>query len=74
MTGEGLNEYGSKTVFQSQIDHIVIVKLAQPGIFGAVEKHTSGGNRPVVADLVFRKYLQCRSLIAGKICAPKTGI
>ena len=62
-----------KTVFQFQIDHIIIVKLAQPGVFGTVEKHASRGNLPVVADLVFCKNLTGRSLIAGKICAPKTG-
>ena len=43
----------SKAVSQSQINHIIILKLAQAGIFGAVEKHISGGDLPVVADLVF---------------------
>jgi len=46
-----------EAISQSQIDHIVIVIPAQPGVFGAVEKHASGGNYPIVADLVFRKYL-----------------
>ena len=43
----------SKTVFQPQIDHIMITILAQAGIFRAVEEHISGGNLPVVTDLVF---------------------
>ena len=46
-----------KTVSQSEIDHIVMAELAQTGIFGAVEKHITGGNLPVVTDFVFREYL-----------------
>ena len=58
----------------SQIDHIVFTILAKAGLFGAVEKHASGGNRPIVADLVFCEDLTGRSFIAGKTCAPKPGI
>ena len=61
----------SKTVSQPQIDHIIIVELAQAGSFGAVEGHISGSDLPVVTDLVFCKDLTGRSLIAGKIHAPK---
>jgi hypothetical protein len=42
-----------ETIPQSAIDHIIIVELAQTGIFWAVKEHISGGNLPVVADLVF---------------------
>ena len=65
--------FSLKTVFQSQIDHIVIVKLAQAGLLGAVEKYASGGNRTVVTNFIFCEDLKGRSLIAGKICAPKPG-
>jgi hypothetical protein len=42
-----------KTVSQSQIDHIIMAELAQAGVLRAIEKHISGGDCPVVADLVF---------------------
>ena len=46
-----------KTIPQSQIDHIIIHELAQPGVFGAVEKHIPWGDLPVVTDFVFCEYL-----------------
>ena len=49
-----------------------MAELAQAGIFGAVEKHKTGGNLPVVADFIFCEYLCGRPLIAGKIHAPKS--
>ena len=30
-----------------------MAELAQTGVFGAVEKHITGGNLPVVADFIF---------------------
>lgn len=39
-----------KTVSQSQIDHVIILKLAQTGISGVIEGHISWGDLPVVAD------------------------
>ena len=53
-----LNKGVLKTVPQSQIDHIIMAELAQAGVFGAVEKHKTGGDLPVVADLVFREDLR----------------
>ena len=53
----------SKTVFQPQIDHIIILKLAQAGIFGAVEKHIARGDLPVVTNFVFCEYFTGRSVI-----------
>lgn len=57
----------SKTVFQPQIDHIIIIELAQAGILGAVEKHKTGGDLPVVADFVFGEYLRgLHSYLCGR--------
>ena len=55
--GECARFCGSKVISQIEIDHIIIFELAQAGIFGAVEKHISRGNLPVVADLVLGEYL-----------------
>ncbi len=52
-TGFEKNGRVSKTISQPQINHIIILKLAQAGVLGSVEKHISGGDLPVVADLVF---------------------
>jgi hypothetical protein len=52
-----------KAIPQPEIDHIILTVLAQAGVLVAVEKHISGGNLPVVSDLVFGKNLRGRSLI-----------
>ena len=54
MTGKGKRlRMILETIPQSAIDHIIIVELAKAGVFGAVEKHVTRSNFPVVTNLIF---------------------
>jgi hypothetical protein len=57
-----------KTVPQSQIDRIIILKLAQAGIFGAVESHISGVNQ--LSPILYSAKISQKDMINAKE-APK---